>query len=48
MKHTDNAAFDRCSKSDFHIIFPLIEPPKTEILYVYTECLHIQNHGVVE
>lgn len=33
----------------FHIIFfSLIEPPKTEMLYVYIVCVHIQNHGVVE
>lgn len=28
--------------------FSLIEPPKTEILYVYTVCVHIQNHDMVE
>lgn len=33
---------------DFHIIFSLTEPPKTEILYVYTVCVHIQNHDAVE
>lgn len=28
--------------------FSLSEPPKTGILYVYTVCVHIQNHDLVE
>lgn len=28
--------------------FSLTEPPKTDILYVYTVCVHIRNHGMVE
>lgn len=30
------------------IFLSLIEPPKTEMLYVYIVCVHIQNHDVVE
>lgn len=32
----------------FILFLSLIEPPKTEMLYVYIVCVHIQNHGVVE
>lgn len=30
------------------IIFSLTEPPKIEMLYVYTMCAHTQNHDLVE
>ena len=32
----------------FILFFSLSEPPKTGILYVYTVCVHIQNHDLVE
>lgn len=54
-KHTDNATFDHYFTVSLQTVFrfsyyffSLTEPPKTEILYVYTVCVHIQNHDTVE